>query len=90
MAIRRWITSAFAPISYRCCGKLLPTSFSRRAGTSKDRYERFCRDNKWWLDDYVLFSTLREQFGSSPGMRGRKTSPVVIQDAGKTADAAEK
>ncbi len=22
----------------------------------------FCRDNEWWLEDYVLFSALREQF----------------------------
>ena len=31
------------------------------AGPSRERYERFCRDNQWWLEDYVLFSILREQ-----------------------------
>jgi 4-alpha-glucanotransferase len=32
----------------------------------RERYERFCRDNHWWLEDYVLFSSLRERFGDQP------------------------
>ena len=35
-------------------------------GSPRERFERFCRDNDWWLDDYVLFSTLRERFGEQP------------------------
>src|SRR5437588_5674345 len=27
-----------------------------------DRFEAFCRDNAWWLEDFVLFSCLREKF----------------------------
>jgi 4-alpha-glucanotransferase len=30
------------------------------------RYESFCRQNHWWLEDYVLFSILRERFGHQP------------------------
>jgi len=26
------------------------------------RYERFCRQNQWWLDDFVLFAGLRARF----------------------------
>ncbi|MGC2110995.1 MAG: 4-alpha-glucanotransferase [Candidatus Korobacteraceae bacterium] len=36
------------------------------AGVPRQRYEGFCRDNDWWLEDYVLFSTLRERFGEQP------------------------
>ncbi len=35
-------------------------------GASRDRYDRFCRDNQWWLEDYVLFSALREQYSRQP------------------------
>ena len=33
------------------------------SGTARKRYQDFCRQNHWWLEDYVLFSVLREQFG---------------------------
>ena len=29
---------------------------------ARERYDSFCRDNDWWLEDYVLFSVLRERF----------------------------
>src|SRR5579863_6487199 len=29
---------------------------------ARSRYANFCRDNQWWLDDYVLFAVLREHF----------------------------
>jgi len=32
----------------------------------RNRYDSFCRENDWWLDDYVLFSVLRERFGEQP------------------------
>jgi 4-alpha-glucanotransferase len=42
-------------------------NFLRSAsGIPRQRYDRFCRDNDWWLEDYVLFSTLRERFGEQP------------------------
>lgn len=28
----------------------------------RSRYENFCRQNKWWLDDFVLFDGLRARF----------------------------
>jgi len=36
------------------------------SGTARKRYKSFCRQNLWWLEDYVLFSALREQFGDEP------------------------
>ena len=31
-------------------------------GNQRSRYERFCADNSWWLDDYALFVNLRDHF----------------------------
>jgi 4-alpha-glucanotransferase len=42
-------------------------NFSRLAPPwVKDKYDQFCRDNNWWLDDYVLFSALRQRYGDQP------------------------
>ena len=27
----------------------------------RDSFERFCSENAWWLDDFVLFDALRAQ-----------------------------
>jgi|HubBroStandDraft_6_1064221.scaffolds.fasta_scaffold87944_2 4-alpha-glucanotransferase len=32
------------------------------SGESRSRYDDFCHENDWWLEDYVLFSVLRERF----------------------------
>src|SRR3989475_1866249 len=29
---------------------------------ARSRFDRFCRENRWWLDDFVLFDSLRAQF----------------------------
>ena len=31
-------------------------------GESRNRYDNFCSENDWWMEDYVLFSVLRERF----------------------------
>jgi 4-alpha-glucanotransferase len=31
------------------------------SGNARQRFERFCSDNAWWLDDFVLFDGLRAQ-----------------------------
>jgi 4-alpha-glucanotransferase len=28
----------------------------------RDRFDRFCKDNEWWLDDFVLFDCLRDLY----------------------------
>ena len=38
-------------------------NFLRSAtATASESYENFCRGNKWWLDDFVLFNVLRERY----------------------------
>ncbi|MGA2423382.1 MAG: 4-alpha-glucanotransferase [Terriglobales bacterium] len=32
------------------------------APNGRSRYENFCRQNQWWLDDFVLFDSLRARF----------------------------
>ena len=45
-------------------------NFLRSApATPRKRYEQFCQKNHWWLEDYVLFSTLRERYGEQPWNR---------------------
>jgi 4-alpha-glucanotransferase len=36
------------------------------SGKARNHYRSFCRQNAWWLEDYVLFSVLRERFGDEP------------------------
>ena len=31
-------------------------------GNARSRYERFCADHAWWLDDYAFFVNLRDHF----------------------------
>src|SRR5271165_266296 len=31
------------------------------SGSARQRFERFCSENAWWLDDFVLFDALRAQ-----------------------------
>lgn len=35
-------------------------------GLPRVRFDAFCAENKWWLEDYALFSVLREHFGDEP------------------------
>jgi len=46
------------PLLHKAAANFLGSS----DGNSHARYDEFCRDNDWWLDDYVLFSVLRERF----------------------------
>jgi 4-alpha-glucanotransferase len=39
-------------------------NFLRSAGpNARDRFDQFRRENRWWLDDFVLFDGLRAQLG---------------------------
>src|SRR4051812_13303955 len=36
----------------------------RDAFGERDRFDQFCKDNSWWLEDFVLFDCLRTHFGA--------------------------
>lgn len=41
-------------------------NFIERAnGEVNSRFDHFCQENSWWLDDYVLFETLRQRHGNN-------------------------
>jgi len=35
-------------------------------GNAQARFEQFCADNDWWLEDFVLFDALRDRHGGAP------------------------
>jgi len=37
------------------------TFLQKAQGSARQRFERFCADNVWWLEDFVLFDALRER-----------------------------
>jgi 4-alpha-glucanotransferase len=46
------------PLLFEAARTFLRTS----EGLARARYEKFCQQNNWWLEDYVLFSALRARF----------------------------
>jgi 4-alpha-glucanotransferase len=35
-------------------------------GEARARYDAFCVENEWWVEDYALFAVLREHYGDHP------------------------
>jgi 4-alpha-glucanotransferase len=64
------LPSSVAPVDYNAVfHQKLPIlfeaarNFSRSASSNpRARYDDFCRQNQWWLDDFVLFDGLRARF----------------------------
>ncbi len=57
-------------------------NFLERAnGDARQRFDGFCGGNSWWLEDYVLFDTLRERHGRNwcqwPAELARREAPAV-------------
>ena len=57
-------------------------NFLERAnGDARQRFDDFCGENSWWLEDYVLFDTLRERHGRNwsqwPAELARREAPAV-------------
>jgi 4-alpha-glucanotransferase len=52
---------------------------------ARSRYENFCRQNQWWLDDFVLFDALRARFKLESWNRWPRglvhRDPVAIEKA---------
>lgn len=48
---------------------------------ARGRFDRFCGDNSWWLEDYVLFDTLRQRHGGNwsrwPAPLARHEQPAI-------------
>jgi 4-alpha-glucanotransferase len=49
------------PLLHSAAEKFLESTL----GGPRDRFERFCTENDWWLEDFVVFSALRERFSGA-------------------------
>ncbi len=49
------------PLLWRAAESFL----DRAAGDARGKYDQFCAENSWWLDDYVLFDTIRSGHGTN-------------------------
>jgi 4-alpha-glucanotransferase len=60
-------------------------------GSARERFERFCSENRWWLDDFALFDALRARqklasWNEWPAVLARR-DPAALEQAGKELDA---
>src|SRR4029077_9824362 len=46
------------PLLAEAAGNLL----QHAQGSARARFDRFCAENAWWLEDFVLFDALRERY----------------------------
>lgn len=53
------VISYKAPLLAEAARNFLEDAPSR----SQVRFQRFCTDNSWWLEDFVLFDALRDRYG---------------------------
>jgi 4-alpha-glucanotransferase len=56
----------------------------RASGEARSRFDRFCKENSWWLEDYVLFDALRQVHG---GNWSRWPAPLARSEQGAIASA---
>ena len=81
---RRWILKTSAHTNFRCCAKRPATSCNRARRGAAALRSISARDNAWWLEDYVLFSVLRDRFGDQswnpwPHELARRTPAALSQ-----------
>ncbi len=76
------------PLLSEAAGKFL----SGATGDFRNRFDRFCAENAWWLDDFALFDVLRERYQSKcwkdwpPALARRE--PEALEAARKEFAAA--
>jgi 4-alpha-glucanotransferase len=57
---------------------------ARHNGNARARFDKFCKDNDWWLEDFVLFDALRNRYNGQswkhwPGDLARRTPAALDQ-----------
>jgi 4-alpha-glucanotransferase len=67
------------------------TFLQRASGAPRARFDRFCHENAWWLDDFVLFDALRERYSRQswnhwPRELARR-EPAALESARRELDA---
>jgi 4-alpha-glucanotransferase len=64
---------------------------AKASGTPRHRFESFCADNHWWLQDFALFDALRERYQQKPWNEwpnelARREPEALEQVRGELAD----
>src|SRR6266849_234325 len=58
---------------------------AKASGSARQRFERFCSENAWWLEDFVLFDALRDHHGGQLWNRWppplARREPVALESA---------
>ena len=81
-------------VSYKI--KLLNTAYKRfKKMPANAAYEKFCADNKFWLEDFALFAALREHFkrrlwGNWPAAVRNREKNTLESLRARLADAIDK
>jgi len=60
----------------------------RAPGNAQARFEHFCADNDWWLEDFVLFDALRDRHCSQKAKLDTREGPTRDARALRTASTA--
>jgi len=65
------------PLLFQAAGNFL----DRANGVARQRFDDFCRNDAWWLEDYVLFDSLHERHGKNwslwPADLARRQAPAL-------------
>src|SRR5947209_6133504 len=97
-AVLAGLSNGFGPINYdevrRAKLPLLQsaaTKFLEQAdGRARLRFDHFCHENAWWLEDFVLFDSLRERHGKNwnqwPSNLARREPNAVESIRGELGD----
>jgi 4-alpha-glucanotransferase len=61
------------------------------SGNARERFDRFCSENRWWLEDFALFDALRARqklasWNEWPTKLARR-EPAALEQAGNELDA---
>ncbi len=57
-----WIMKLSTNTKCRCSPRRQQKFLSSASGAPRDRFQRFCTDNAWWLEDFALFDALRNRY----------------------------
>ncbi|SDZ83923.1 4-alpha-glucanotransferase [Desulfuromusa kysingii] len=71
--------------------RLAHKNFTRRGTqTRKDKFDQFCNDQSYWLDDYALFESLREYYPEQSWQQWpqdiRQRIPAAVQEWTETLE----
>lgn len=71
------VTRHKVPLLRQAAGNFM----ERAAGEARASFDRFCQENSWWLEDYVLFDAVRRHHGGNwnhwPSPLARRESSAV-------------